>query len=101
MSNILYAREGSKGFNISRNINTHIIDHYHPSVRTTTRLLTPLMLCSLILNVTAGTYSLKSILNDKFMRIFHGNFISFAELLPEIYREAVTEEIFSFFRFDL
>ena len=39
-------------------IATYIIGHYNPSVRITTWLLTPLMLCVLILYITGGTYSL-------------------------------------------
>ena len=43
-----------------------IIGHYNPSVRITTWLTTPLILCALILYMSGGTYSLKSTPNDKF-----------------------------------
>ena len=43
-------------------LHTYIIGHYNPSVR----ILTPLMLCVLILYISGGTYCLKSTSNDKF-----------------------------------
>ena len=46
----------------------YIIGHYHPSVRITTQLLTPFMLCALILYVSGWNYSLKSTPNDKFFK---------------------------------
>ena len=45
----------------------HNYNHYNPSVRITSYLLTPLMLYALILYMSGGTYSL--------MSIFHGRFI--------------------------
>ena len=51
------------------------------------------MLCVLILYISVGTYSLKSITNDRFFEeLFHGNFLS--NFLSEICWEAVVEEIF-------
>ena len=47
----------------------NIIGYYNPSVMNTIQLLTPLMLCVLILQ------NLKSISNDSFLKIFHGHFI--------------------------
>ena len=76
------------------NLQVHkVIGHYNPSVRIMTLVLTPLMLCALILYMTGGTYSLKSTPNDK---AFHGNFIYSREFLPEICKEEVAEEIFLF-----
>ena len=49
-------------------LNTHIIGHYNPSFQITDQLLKPLMLFALILYVSGGTYSLKSTLNDRFLR---------------------------------
>ena len=51
-------------------IHTYIIDHYNPSVRIVIWLLSPLMLCVLIFYISRETYSLKSTLNDRFLRIF-------------------------------
>ena len=49
-------------------IHIYITGHYSPSVRITAKLLTPLMLCVLILFVSVGTHSLTSTLKDKFLR---------------------------------
>ena len=46
---------------------TYIIDHYNLSVRITTWLPTPLLLCALILYMSDGTYSLKSTPNEKLL----------------------------------
>ena len=43
-------------------IHTYIIGHYNPSVRITTKPLTPLMLCALILYMTPNNSSLRSFL---------------------------------------
>ena len=52
---------------------TYIIGHYNPSVRIMEQLLTPLMLCVLILEVT---YSVESTPNDRFFKkLFRGSFI--------------------------
>ena len=48
-------------------IHTYIIGHYNPSVRNTAQLLTPLMLCALILYLNGGTYSLTSTPNDRLL----------------------------------
>ena len=53
-------------------IHTYIIGHYNPSLLT--YFLTPFMLCVLILYRSGGTYSLKSILNDRFLRKFSRQF---------------------------
>ena len=42
------------------------VGYYNPSVRITTQLLTPFILCALILYMNGGTYSLMSTLNDRF-----------------------------------
>ena len=51
--------------------------HYNPSVRITAQLLTPLMLCGLILYVSDWAYNLTSKSNDFdfFVQLFHGSFI--------------------------
>ena len=67
---------------------TYIIDYFNPSVSITTYLLTPLMLCALILYISGGTYSLN------FMAIL----FRFCQTSAE---KEVTEEIFSYFRFDV
>ena len=79
---------------------TYIIDHYNPSVRITAGLLTPLMLCALILYVSGGTYSLMSTPNDIFFfwEAFHGNFIcsqSFCQQSAE--RKSPTKYFFPYF----
>ena len=51
-------------------IHAYIINHYNPSVCITAQLLTPLMLCALILYVSGQTYSLTSTPNDRFLRNF-------------------------------
>ena len=51
--------------------------HYNNSVRIMTSLLTPLMLCALILYMSSRTYSLKSTPNYRFFKkLFHVNFTS-------------------------
>ena len=45
---------------------TYTIGHYNASVRITSKLLTPLMLCVLIVYINGETYSLKSTPNDRF-----------------------------------
>ena len=48
-------------------------------------LLTPLMLCVLILYISGGTYSLKSTPNDRFFeKLFTAGFYLLSEFLPEI-----------------
>ena len=51
-------------------IHTFIIGHYNPSVRITAQLLTPLMLCVLILYVNGGTCSSTLTPNDRFLKNF-------------------------------
>ena len=51
-------------------IHTYIIGQCNSSVRITVWLLTPLMLCALILYVSDGTYSLTSTTNDRFLTNF-------------------------------
>ena len=53
--------------NLTIYIHTYITDNYNFSVRITAQLLTPLILCELILYVSGGTYSLRT--------NFHRNFI--------------------------
>ena len=48
----------------------YIIGHYNASIRITFQLLTPLMLCALILYMKDGTYSLTSTPYYRFLRIF-------------------------------
>ena len=55
--------------------NTYIIGHYNSSARITTYLIALLMLCELILCMSDGTYNLKSITDDRFLRRFSGNFV--------------------------
>ena len=55
-------------FDSTKPIHTYIISHYNPSVSITTYVLTPLMLCVLILYISGGTYSLKSTPNAKFFK---------------------------------
>ena len=59
------------------------------------------MLCALILRMSDGTYSLKSTLNNWFLRSFSWQFYLLSEFLPEICWEEVAEEIFSNFSFVL
>ena len=51
-------------------IHIYIIDYYSPPVRITAWLLTPLILCALILYVNGETYCLTSTPNDRFLRNF-------------------------------
>ena len=60
-------------------IHTYIIGHYNSSVR-----IIDLMLCVLILYISGGPYSLKSTLNDRFLRNFSWQFYYRSEFLPEI-----------------
>ena len=55
-------------------LHTYIIHHHNPLVRITTWLLTPLMLCALFLSMSGATYSLKSTLNNRFVRNFSWQF---------------------------
>ena len=56
--------------------------------------LTPLMLCTLILNMSGGTYSLKSISNDRFLKSFSWHFLFtlrvFARNMPRRNRQRNT-----------
>ena len=52
------------------------------------------MLCVLILYISGGIYSLKSIPNDKFSeKLFMALLFLLSEFLPEIYWEEIAEEI--------
>ena len=55
----------------------YISRHYNPSVRIMTQVLLPLMLCALILYMSAGTYNVKAISNDSFSRETFHDFIQF------------------------
>ena len=62
-----------------RHINAYIIGHYNASVRITTQLLTPFMLCALILYMNGGTYNLESTPNDRFLRSFFLSNVMFSQ----------------------
>ena len=66
--------------------------HYNLLVRITTYLLTPLMLCVLILYLAGSTNSLKSFPIDKFLRNFSWLFYLFSEFLPLCCRGDVPED---------
>ena len=51
-------------------LHTYIIGYYNSSVRITSWLLIPLMLCALVLYESGGTYRLMSTVNDRFLRNF-------------------------------
>ena len=68
-------------------IHTYIIGYYNPSSRIIDLVLTPLILCELILYISGGTYSLKQTRNDRFLRNFSWQF------LPETYGEEIAEKI--------
>ena len=51
-------------------IHTYTLGLYNSSIRITDYLLTPLILCALILYVSGGTYSLTSTPNEKYLRNF-------------------------------
>ena len=74
----------------------NIIHNCNSLVRITADLLTPLMLCALILYVSGETYSLTSTPNEIFFRNFTWQFCLIPEFLPEICWEDVAEEIFAF-----
>ena len=59
------------------------------------------MLRAIILYVTGGIYSLKSTLNDRFLRNFSMQIYLLSESAPEICWKEVAEEIFSDFRFNV
>ena len=74
---------------------TCIIGHYNPSVRS--GLLTPLMLCALILYVSDGTYCLKtSTSNDSFEKFFMAGLL-ISKFFLEICLEEIVYEIFFIF----
>ena len=62
---------------IKNHLHTYIIGHYNPTVGITAKLLTPLMLCALILFVSDMTCSLTSTQNDRFLRNFFVAGLSF------------------------
>ena len=72
----------------------YIIGHYNPSVRITAQLLTPLMLCVLILYESGGTYSLTSTLNDRF---FGNSFTTDLFTLRVFARNSPKKYFFSYF----
>ena len=65
-----------------------------------TYFLTPLMLCVLILYISGGTYSLRSIPNDRFLRNFIMAILLTRRVLEICWKE-ITEEIPSVFCFDV
>ena len=68
-------------------IHTYIIGRYNQDYS--------LMLCSLILYVSGGNYSLTSLPNDRFLRNFSQQFyFLLSEFLPEICWEEIAEQIF-------
>ena len=60
------------------------------------------MLCVLILYISAGDLRFKVDFGRQiFWETFHGNYIYFAEFLPEICWEEIAKEILFVFRFDV
>ena len=73
----------------------NIIGHCNFWVRITAKLLTPLILCALILYMSRGTYSLETIPSDRFcVKNFPRQFYLLSEFSPEICWEEIFEEIF-------
>ena len=60
------------------------------------RILTPLLLCALILYVSGRTYSLTSTLNDRFWETFLWQVNLLSEFLSEICWDEIAEEIVFF-----
>ena len=77
---------------IKQQTHTYIIGHYNPW------LLSPLILCALILYISSGTQSLKSEATD-FWESFSWQVLFFLNDLPEICWEEIAEVIFFFFLF--
>ena len=73
-------------------LHTHIIDHYNLSIRITTKLLTPLALCVLILCMCCRTYKLKLTPNYRFLILFLWQFYVPSEFLLEICWDCWEEE---------
>ena len=71
-------------FKVQQNEHTYIIGHYNHAVKITTYLLTPFMLCALILYISGGSSSLKSTSNDRFLSSFSWQFYLFSHILPDI-----------------
>ena len=69
----------------------HIIDHFNPLVRITTQLLIPILLCALILYMSAETYRFFC------FETFYGFFYLSSEFLPEICQEDVAQKYFLYF----
>ena len=66
-------------------IHTYIIGHYNPSVRIIDLVShTTYVVCVNFLYISGGTYSLKLTPNDRFEKLFHGNFIYSQSFWPEI-----------------
>ena len=79
---------------------TDVIAHYNHSVWIAMELLTPHMLCVLILSLSGAAYSLKFTPNNKFLKTISWQFNLLAECLPESCWAAVSEDIYFFiFRF--
>ena len=77
--------------------------HYNPSVRIIDLdSQATYVCCVLILYISGGTYSLKSIPNDRFFwRNFSWQFYLLSQFLPEICWEEIAEEILFVFCFDV
>ena len=85
---LCWAVSRSYSHRIEKHRYTYIIGHYNTSVEITTYLLTPLMLCELIVYM-----------NDRTYRRLSWQFYLLTQFLPEICWEEVAGQIFSYFRF--
>ena len=65
------------------------LEYSHSLVKITTYLLTPLMLCVLILFLNSGTYCLRSTLNSGFDKLFYDNFIFLSFIIKKFIKTAV------------
>ena len=78
-----------------RYIDTYIIGHYKPFSQDYKLVSnTTYVVFVLILSTSGGTYSLKSISNNRFLRNFSWQFYLLSEFLPEIYWEEAVIEFF-------
>ena len=73
---------------------TYINGHYNSSVRIKKQFFTPLILCLLILNMSGGTYSLKTTPNDRFLR-------KLCIAIIFTYSQRFCQIFFAYFRFDV
>ena len=77
---------------------SYIIGHYNLSVRISAQLLTPLMLCALILYVSGGAYSLTSTPKDSFLRnFFMAVLLALRVFARNLLRESRRRNIFLYF----